>query len=224
MAQSRCCQYREDVTGQPQQQRGELELIQVSFSGDLPSQIADLRSLLDDFEFAKNCAAAYLNLPTLQMDDAFRKVVSEGLWVAAAISYRRGFTTGKAHLAPQGSRLKIPKSWFDALQPEYKKAHKEILAVGNQHIAHQTGKHEHINVCALLMPPPMPRALAAGVAVMKMGLSSPGDERVRQLGTLCQGLIDGLDKRFKELADEFEEFVKAQNLDDLYEDPTRINK
>ncbi len=197
-------------------------LIQVSFSGELPSQLADVRSLKEDFQFAKQCAAAYLNLHKVNMDEESRKVVSRGLWVAAAISYRRGFTTGKAQLVPQGSRLKIPKSWFESLKPEYKEAHEEILAVANQQIAHHTGKNEHYIVAALLMPPPLPRALA-GVGVMNLGVASLGDERVRQLGSLCNGLIDGLEKRFGELGDEFEKFVKEQNLDDLYDNPKKIN-
>jgi hypothetical protein len=205
-----------------EQQQQDLELIQVSFSGELPSQLADLRTLQEDFEFAKNCATAYLNLNNVRMDDASRQVVSRGLWVAAAISYRRGFTTGRTQLVPQGSRLKIPQSWYDSLKPGYREAHEQILEVANQQIAHHTGKNEHVSVVALLAPPPQPRALA-GVAVTKVAVASPGDERVRELGTLCQGLIEGLERRFGELGDEFEEFVKAQNLHDLYEDPTRIN-
>jgi hypothetical protein len=91
--------------------------------------------------------------------------VAQGLWTAAVISYRRGFTSGKAQLVPQGSRLKVPKSWFDSLKPEYKQAHEEILAVGNRQIAHYTGAQDNYSVVALLMPPPQPRAVA-GVAVM----------------------------------------------------------
>lgn len=199
------------------------ELIQVSFSGELPSQLADLRSLIDDFQFAKSCAAAYLNLGLVRMDDESRKVVSRGLWVSAAISYRRGFATGKAQLVPQASRLKIPPSWLESLVPEYRQAHEAILEMANQHIAHHTGKHEHYQAVAMLMPPPLPRALG-GVGVIHVGLASPGDERVRQLGGLCNSLIDGLEKRFQELTNEFEAFVKDQDLDTLYGDPANVGR
>ncbi|WP_255776000.1 hypothetical protein [Mycobacteroides abscessus] len=198
------------------------EPIQVSFSGELPSQLADLRSLREDFQFAQNCALAYLNLHLANMNDESRKVVSRALWVSAAIAYRRGFTTGKAQLVPQGNRLKIPQDWFDSLKPEGKVAHDGILEIANKQIAHHTGKHENYSVVAFLAPPPQPRALA-GVGVIRIGLASPGDERIQQLGALCQSLINGIDRRIEELTNEFESFVKAQNLDDLYDDPTKIN-
>lgn len=198
------------------------ELIQVSFSGGLPSQLADLRSLREDFQFAQNCANAYLRLHLVNMHEESRKVVSRALWVSAAIAYRRGFTTGKAQLVPQGNRVKIPEGWFNALKPEGKVAHDEILEIANKQIAHHTGKHENYSVVAFLAPPPHPRALA-GVGVISIGLASPGDERIQQLSALCQSLINGIDRRIEELTNEFESFVKAQNLDDLYDDPTKIN-
>ncbi|WP_131809307.1 hypothetical protein [Mycobacteroides immunogenum] len=198
------------------------ELIQVSFSGGLPSELADLRSLREDFQFAQHCANAYLHLDLVKMNDESRNVVSRALWVSAAIAYRRGFTTGKAQLVPQGNRLKIPQSWFDALKPEGRVAHDEILEIANKQIAHHTGKHENYNVVALLMPPPNPRALA-GVGVISMGLAVPGNERIQHLGELCQSLINGIDRRIEDLTNEFESFVKAQNLDDLYDDPAKVN-
>jgi hypothetical protein len=145
------------------------------------------------------------------------------LWTAAVISYRRGFTTGKAQIVPQGSRLKIPKNWFDSLKPEYKKFHEEILDIGNQQIAHYTGAQDNYSVVAQLMPPPEPRGLA-GIAVMNMSIGPPLDERVRQLGSQCENLIEGLNKRSEDLGAQFKAFVEAQDLDDLYDDPTRINK
>ena len=73
------------------------------------------------------------------------------------------------------------------------------------------------------MPPPQPRAVF-GTAVTNIGLGTPLDERVRQLGSLCLTLIDNLGKRLGELNAQFEAFVSEQNLDDLYDDPTRINQ
>jgi hypothetical protein len=190
------------------------ELIQVHFEGPLPSDIADIQSLHDDFKFAMDCATAFLNLSKAGMDEASRKVVAEGLWNAAVISYRRGFTTGKAHLQPGQPRTKIPKSWFEGLKPEYKEAHKEILEIANRAIAHRIGKNEHIFVCALLAPAPLPRALC-GVGVLAARIS-PSDEQVRKLGSLCQGLVKGLSDRLTVLIDEFEKHVEQQDLDDLY--------
>lgn len=206
-----------------QQQPPGQALIQVSFSGPLPSELADITSLLEDFTFAKDCAAAYLNLKNLSIDDPSRKVVGQALWTAAVIAYRRGFTKGKAQLVPQASRLKIPGDFYDQLKPEYRQAHDEILAIGNQQMAHYTGAQDNRSVVALLMPPPQPRAVF-GTAVMNIGLGTPLDERVRQLGSLCLNLIDNLAKRLGKLNADFDAFVRTQNLDDLYDDPTRINQ
>lgn len=205
------------------EQSGGRELIEVHFHGPLPSHIANLRSLHDDFAFAMRCAQAYLSLGALNMDETFRTTVAEGLWTSAVISYRRGFTKGKAHLQRGARRPQIPDSWFQRLDHEYQEAHKEILEIANQQVAHRAGKHEHIKVCALLMPPPLPRALYSSATMMVLRIS-PSDEQVKQLGTLCQDLINGLLRQIESATEELAAFVKAQNLDDLYEDPTRINR
>ncbi|WP_336819508.1 hypothetical protein [Gordonia sp. MMO-8] len=198
--------------GQAQQ----VEMLQVGFQGGVPSQLADLRSLISDFTFAQKCATVYLNLGLLKVDEDSRKLMSEALWTSAAIAYRRGFTTGKAQLVPQGSRLKIPEGWYESLNPEYKEAHDEILEIANRQIAHHTGKGDHFNVLAFLAPPPFPRSIA-GTAVLNASLVAPLDETLQQLGTLCQGLIDGLEARFKEVSSSFDEYLASQDLDTLYD-------
>jgi hypothetical protein len=186
------------------------------FEGDLPSQLADLRSLEADFTFARNCAGAYLNADKLSGgDEESMKVIRQGLWRSAVISYRRGFTGGKAHLVPQGRRLQVPDHWTDLLNPEQLEAHNQLLHLADKHVAHQTGEREHMRVAAMLTPPPMPRALA-GITVFSIERSPPQDDLVIRLGQLCTILVKILKDRSEELGDAFMEHVKAQELDDLY--------
>ena len=193
------------------------EPIQVFFEGDLPSQLADLRSLEADFKFARNCAAAFVNADKLRGgDEESMKVVRQALWSSAAISCRRGFTTGKAHLLPQGKRLKVPDHWKELLSPEQLEAHDQVLDIANRHIAHRVDKREHMNVAALLTPPPMPRAIA-GIAVLSVTRSVPQPDLVVRLGQLCTILLKILHDRFERLGDAFREHVKSQDLDSLYE-------
>lgn len=99
----------------------ECEPLRVAFEGELPSQIADARSLVLDFEFARNCALLYQNLDNVSIDEPSQEVPQQALWSAAAISYRRGFSTGKALLQPQAKRLKVPDNWLNLLSPEQRK-------------------------------------------------------------------------------------------------------
>ncbi|GAA4642049.1 hypothetical protein GCM10023197_05310 [Gordonia humi] len=191
------------------------EFLQVGFEGNLPSQLADLRSLVSDFTFAQNCVTAYLNSGKLNCDEESQQIVAKSLWTSAAIAYRRGFTTGKAQLVPQGSRLKITEGWYQSLTPEYKEAHDDLLEIANRQIAHHTGKHDQYKILAFLTPPPMPRAVV-GTGVLSASLAAPTEERLRQLGELCQSLIVGLEDRFKVVSAEFDEHLASRDLDDLY--------
>lgn len=191
------------------------ELIQVGYEGELPSQIADLSSLISDFKFSQECVTAYLNLSKAKLSEESHQIVAKSLWTSAAIAYRRGFTTGKAQLVPQGSRLKIPDEWLESLKPEFKEAHEEILEIANRQVAHHTGKLDHFRVTAFLAPPPHPRAVV-GTGVLHASFVGPLEDRLRQLATLCQSLIDMLQARLDELNAVFKDQVAADDLDALY--------
>jgi hypothetical protein len=212
------------VTKQQKQKQGQKNSwspLYALFEGDLPSQLADLRSLQADFTFAHNCAAAYTNADKLSGgDEESMKVVRTALWRSAVISYRRGFTSGKAHLVKQGRRLKVPDHWTELLNPEQLEAHDELLRLADKHIAHQTGEREHMRVAAMLTPPPMPRAVA-GMTVLSIDLSHPQDDLVIRLGQLCTILLKILNDRSEELGHAFTEQVNSQELDSLYENAQR---
>jgi hypothetical protein len=176
-----------------------------------------LRSLEADFTLARNCAAAYTNADKLRGgDEESMKVIRQALWRSAIISYRRGFTGGKAHLVPQGARLRVPDHWKQLLNPQQLEAHDELLRLADKHVAHQTGEREHMRAAAMLTPPPMPRAIA-GITVLSIDRSHPQDDLVTRLGQLCTILLKILNDRSKELGDAFTEHVKTQELDSLYQ-------
>jgi hypothetical protein len=133
------------------------------FWGEVPSQLADLRSLEADFAFARDCANAYLSA------GGDKDVIRQALWKSAVISYRRGFNGGKAHLVPRARRLRVPDKWKRLLNQAQLEAHDELLHLADKHIAHQTGAHEHVRVAAMLAPPPMPRAIAGSLCCLSTG-------------------------------------------------------
>jgi hypothetical protein len=196
---------------QPQQRPQTWSPIQVPFEGKLPSEIADLSSLEEDFSFTKKCAQAYLNMELLdgKANKESLEVIRQALWSAAAISYRRAFATGRAHLVPQGQRLRVPEHWKDLRPAEGLEAHEKVMKIANRHIAHRVGEHEHINVVALLTPPPMPRGLA-GIAAMAMRLSGPEPVLVERLIQLCDLLLKLVRDRSKELGDRLYEARKIR--------------
>lgn len=205
------------MTKHQQSPTGSWSPLHVFFEGDLPSQLADLRSLQSDFTNARNCAGAYLNADKLHGgDEASMKVVREALWRSAVISYRRGFTTGKAHLKSQGKRLKVPEHWKELLSPEQLEAHTQVLDLANRHIAHRASDREHMKVSAMLFPPPMPRAVA-GIIVLSLDLAQPVPDLVERLGQLCTILLKILNDRSEELGNIFRKHVESQDLDNLYE-------
>lgn len=127
---------------QPGDQSG-AEYLQLALSGTSAGQIADLQSLLGDIQFARDCAQHYLDSPP----DA--DLVRQALWTASCIAYRRVFTSGKGHLNPQTPRLRPNQNFTAALTTEQLKAHDEVLAIANKHIAHRVGELVQVVVLAL---------------------------------------------------------------------------
>ncbi|RDB49973.1 hypothetical protein [Tsukamurella tyrosinosolvens] len=204
-------------------QASDFEPLTVSFTGPLPSEMADLHSLQEDFKFAMNCCYAYVNLQKESMHKESQDVVLRALWVAAAIAYRRGFTSGKAPLVKQGGRLKIPERWYQSLPVDFQQAHDKILEIANKQVAHHVGVNEHYTVAALLAPPPMERAFL-GTTLLKVSVTGFGDQLVRQMVALCKSLIEVVAKKAQASNSEFHELMGQQNVDDLYDNPGKIGQ
>ncbi|CAJ1501017.1 hypothetical protein [[Mycobacterium] burgundiense] len=202
----------------PAEDQGECEPLRVAFEGELPSQIADARSLVLDFEFARNCALLYQNLDNVSIDEPSQEVPQQALWSAAAISYRRGFSTGKALLQPQAKRLKVPDNWLNLLSPEQREAHAEILEVASRQVAHQTGHAEHVRVIALLSPPPMPRDVM-GLLKFTVKRTGPTADRIQKVVELCDVLLLILSEQEQKLGEQLIGAIKAKGLDEVYASP-----
>ena len=110
----------------------------------------------------------------------------------------------------------VPDHWTELLSPEQLEAHYQVLDLANRHIAHRVDEREHMNVAALLTPPPMPRAVA-GIAVLAVTLSEPQPDLVTRLGQCCIILLKILKDQSEKLGDAFMEHVNSQDLDSLYD-------
>src|SRR5437868_6386896 len=89
-----------------------LPMPQVSIQGPEMSRLADLNSIFMDVALAQRMALRYLDL--LPDSEVVAAAVPEeqqteltALWRAALISYRRAFSSGRALLVKQGSRLRL---------------------------------------------------------------------------------------------------------------------
>jgi hypothetical protein len=80
--------------------------------GTSAGKLADMRSLIGDIQFTRDCAATYLQTSP----DAL--LIRRALWTASCIVHRRVFTTGKGHLEfvsqlPGAYDDLTPKRFFD---------------------------------------------------------------------------------------------------------------
>lgn len=189
---------------------------QVGLTGPMPGALADLQSLVNDVEFARQCALGYVAYasptPTPPPDQA---LVARALWFAGAIAYRRAFTSGRGHLVAGGSRLKIKDAWTTLLTPDQLSAHNDTLRMANQHIAHRVADHEGAVVVAVLTPPPAPREVA-GVGQMLAHMIGPEvvvAERLASVGEVLLGLFNTEAERLGGL---IRTRLGKANIDDLY--------
>jgi hypothetical protein len=194
---------------QPGDQSG-AEYLQLALSGTAAGQIADLQSLLGDIQFARDCAQHYVDLPP----DA--DLVRRALWTASCIAYRRVFTSGKGHLNPKNPRLRPNQNFTAALTTEQLKAHDEVLAIANKHIAHRVGELEQVMVLALLNPSPMPRAVA-GVGTMVVHMAAPANEVIQSFITVFDLLLGSTAQECQRLCEGAKQHLQQQDINAMYE-------
>jgi hypothetical protein len=202
---------------------GEIPAAQVvQFTGDLPSQIANLKSLMIDFRSARDWARQHLSKRKFEERKASKKgneqfaaTNLEALWCAAAIAYRRPFAKGTGFLAPQSRRNKVLSDWRDLLTPEQKTAHDKIFELTSQHVAHRNAGDLHqMQVIAYLHPDG--KTGVAGMGIVASNQTGPGPEIMQQLIDLCEFLIEIVEKRCHELCDIFENEINEYDKDELY--------
>jgi hypothetical protein len=192
-------------------------LPQVGLSGPLAGALADLVSLNRDVSFARDCAMTYANnvkAGALSSNDPNAKFLCQAVWSAGAISYRRAFTSGKAHLVKQGSRLKMNDQWKDILDPDMLAAHDTVLEMANQHIAHRVGEHEGVRILGVLSPPPGPRAVV-GVGEM-LAYMTGHHEVAERLAEVCTILLELIGQEKERLTGILLEQLRGGDIDALY--------
>lgn len=192
---------------------------QLPLKGETAGQIADLASLLRDLTFARQCAETYVGwlAPDAPKDEQ-RDLIRQALWNAGVISYRRVFGSGKAHVVPQGSRLRPTDEWKKYVTSEQLEAHEAVLEMADKHIAHRVGDHEQVQVIAFFQPPPLPRGVAT-VGTLMVHMSGPTQTIAEHLISLCTLLIQGTEQesdRLLQLAAETLNDKGAQEMDAMY--------
>ncbi|AEV73759.1 hypothetical protein MycrhN_3229 [Mycolicibacterium rhodesiae NBB3] len=187
---------------------------QIGLSGPMPGALADLQSLANDVEFARQCALGYLayssSTPTSE-----QPLVAKALWFAGAIAYRRAFTSGRGHLVAGGSRLKIKDAWTTLLTTDQLAAHDDTLRMANQHIAHRVADHEGAVVVAVLTPPPGPREVA-GVGHMLVHMIGPEVVVAERLASVCDVLLGLFRTEAERLGTLIRTKLDEANIDELY--------
>ena len=142
------------------------------------------------------------------------------------ISYRRAFSSGKAHAQPQASRLKIPDDSTNSLNHDQLAAHEQILTIASKHVAHRVGDHEVGGARALLTPPPQPREVI-GIDTALGHVSEPAEHLPEPLIQICDVLIETISGIRDKLAEKTLAHLRQQDVNPLYDaavGPIRLPK
>jgi len=100
-------------------------------------------------------------------DDEF---VDWAIWVAAVITYRRCFTSGRS-VASKQSRHRIEA----LVQPEEREVHDMVLHLADKHIAHQVSDQANFgNLSVHLMPRDIPGIRWVGTSTVLLASSNIG--------------------------------------------------
>lgn len=191
----------------------------VGINGKAASQLADLHSIRADLADARDYARLYASRvpsPDAQTAaDPVSSAINRALWASACISYRRVFTTGKAHLAKGQPRLRVNDNWTDNLTPEQLDAHNSVLDMANRHIAHRVNDLEQVKIFALLASPPAQPGIV-GVGPMILSMVGPEVTLPQRLVSVCDLLIAATEREIDKLSQVLLDFMREQDLDPMY--------
>jgi hypothetical protein len=184
--------------------------LQLALRGTSAGQLADLESLIADIQFARDCAATYLQR------NSDTDLVRRALWTSACVAYRRVFTKGKGHLSPQTPRPRPNENFTKALTADQLAAHNEVLEIANRHVAHRVGELEKANVLALLNPPPKPRSVV-GVAPYLVHQAAPLNPVIESFIAVCDILLAGTVQERERACTQALMFLQQQDINHMYE-------
>jgi hypothetical protein len=119
--------------------------------GDKAGSLADLVSISDDIEFARNALIRLASLSDVQ-EEGFDLLLERALWNAAHVALARPFTGGKGFLRPGAPRTRLDGLRAD-LSAEEESVLVQALDVRDQHVAHSVNAYECVTVFADFLPP-----------------------------------------------------------------------
>ena len=186
------------------------EYLQLALSGNSAGKLADVVSLMGDIQFARDCAATYLQTSPAS------ELIRRALWTASCIAYRRVFTTGKGHLSPQTPRMKPNENFTNVLTSDQLAVHNEVLAIANKHVAHRVSELEKAKVVALLEPPPKPRAVV-GIAPFIVHFGAPLDPIIECFISVCDLLLAGTLQERDRGCSQATAHLQTQDINHMYE-------
>jgi hypothetical protein len=194
-----------------------IQYLQLGLVGDSAGALADLKSLAGDVQYARWCAATYLQWMTgggPEGPDADN--LKRAIWTTCCITYRRVFTNGKGHISPQQPRPKPNENFPAALTPEQLEAHNSVLDTANRHVAHRVNELEMVSVSVVLTPPPMERGIV-GIGTMLAHYAGPIEVPVvERFIEVCDLLTAGTEQHFQLLSQQAVELLKQRDLDEMY--------
>jgi len=188
------------LSAMSEQESERVQLPQVGLKAPGAGLLADLQSLSRDVVFAAQCAEQYAAWANQEQHDENPGPVPQALWSAAAISYRRAFTSGRGHLVEKAKRIKLGDAFLDLLSAEQRQTHEQVMEMANQPVAHRVGVQEGAVVTALLAPPPQPRAIL-GVGSLGAHMIGPPAELTQQMVRVCEVFFQILDAEVQTLSD-----------------------
>lgn len=189
-------------------------LPQFSLTSENAGKLADLDSIAADLQFviaATERLQEREEAGTLQSDP----VEVSALWQAAAVAYRRCFSSGRGHALSGRSRLAIPADWVDSLgDPELVAFHGVLLSLADKHVAHRVNDAEQARVLVFLQPAEKP-SNDVGVGVMRVKLLLP-DDFIRLARPLAEGLLAVLGRNVEAGQASIRESLAAWPIKKLY--------
>lgn len=195
-----------------------VQLIMLDIRDELPGSIADLYSMQDDLEFARDCAVVYYRnafAGTESPSDETRTILNRALWSAALISYRRAFTTGRS-FNPGESRFNLGAMREELLSAAQQQAHEGFRNVANKHIAHRSSDRDQVLLHAGLTPPPLRRGVD-GVGAMLARHDAPSRAETESFIDICKIFIAYAEQEIQSFLGEKNDELRTRDLDQLYD-------
>jgi len=196
-------------------------MIQVGISGPAASVLVDLGSIAHDLAFAHSAASAYAERAEAAGEGVPEdSLVAQALWNAAAISYRRAFTGGKAILERGTARVKLDReavAGLPELSPEQQAAHTDTIHLADKHVAHRVDDVEGAVAVAYLAPPSRPRQVEV-LGVLHVRFMGPEPQVARALADVCLFLCAGIEHEIETRRSELLAELRADSdVDRFYE-------